>query len=92
MTKSDIVTRIAALLSLTESQAKRIVQEVLEAVAVGLEKEDKVELRGFGTFTAKTSNARQGRNPKTGEAIPIPARRVPRFHAAKELKERCKRG
>ena len=69
-----------------------MVEEVFELVAEGLAKGEKIDLRGFGTFSVRESAARSGRNPQTGEPIKIPARRVPAFKPGKELKDKVNGG
>ena len=88
MKKADLVDAIAGTAALPKGQVQQMVDEVFELIAVGLTKGEKVDLRGFGTFSVRDSKARQGRNPQTGETIQIPARRVPGFKPGKELKER----
>ena len=88
MKKSDLVDAIAEKTGVPKAQAQTIVEEVFEQIATALSKSDKIDLRGFGTFSVKDSAARTGRNPQTGAPIQIPARRVPGFKPGKELKER----
>jgi nucleoid DNA-binding protein len=65
-----------------------MVDDVFELIADGLTKGEKIDLRGFGTFSVRESAARTGRNPQSGEPIQIPARRVPAFKPGKELKDK----
>jgi DNA-binding protein HU-beta len=88
MKKSDLVDAIAIKANVPKSQAQSIVEDVFNLVSDGLSKGEKIDLRGFGTFSVRDSAARVGRNPQTGEAIQIPARRVPGFKAGKELRDR----
>jgi DNA-binding protein HU-beta len=87
MNKNDLVDAVAERTSLAKSDAARAVEAVLAAVTEALQKGDTVTISGFGAFTAKTRAARTGRNPRTGEAIAIPASRVPAFKAGKGLKD-----
>ncbi len=87
MTKADLVADIAKTNGLTRTDAEVVVQTVLDSIVEALNSGEKVELRGFGSFRHRKRNPRQGRNPKTGEAVPIPAKRVPYFTLGKELKE-----
>ena len=73
--------------NLTQHQAEVVVQEVLDSIIEALQSGDRVELRGFGSFRMKERNARVGRNPKTGESVQIPAKRVAHFRLGKKLKE-----
>jgi integration host factor beta subunit len=88
MKKSDLVDAIAGKAGVPKAQAQTIVEDVFELIAEGLSKGEKIDLRGFGTFSVRESAARTGRNPQTGEAIQIPARRVPGFKPGKELRDR----
>jgi len=88
LTKSELIDRIFEHhLSLTNREAEGAVNEVLRAINCALGSGIRVEYRGFGTFNLKWHNARQGRNPKTGEAVHVPAKYVPRFQPGKELRE-----
>lgn len=88
MNKSELVDSIAEGANLSKSDATEALNAFIEAVGQALEKGDSVSLVGFGTFSVKERKARTGRNPKTGEEIPIPASKVPGFKAGKTLKER----
>jgi len=88
MKKSDLVDAIAGRAGVPKSQAQSIVEDVFDLIAEGLSKGDKVDLRGFGTFSVRAKKARTGRNPQTGETIQIPARNDPAFKPGKELRDR----
>jgi len=88
MKKADIVDSIAAKIGVPKAQVQQMVDDVFDLIAEGLARGEKIDLRGFGTFSVRESAARQGRNPQTGEAISIPARTVPGFKPGKELKEK----
>ena len=79
MTKANLVEFIAENADLTKADASRALEAVLDGVVEGLKKEGRVSLVGFGTFTAKKREARNGRNPQTGETVKIAARVVPGF-------------
>jgi DNA-binding protein HU-beta len=85
--KNDLVDAVAERTGLAKSDAARAVEAVLGSVTESLQKGDQVALSGFGTFVVKARAARTGRNPRTGEAIAIPASRVPAFKAGKALKD-----
>jgi DNA-binding protein HU-beta len=85
--KNDLVDAVAERTGLAKSDAARAVEAVLGTVTETLQKGDQVALSGFGTFVVKARAARTGRNPRTGEAIAIPASRVPAFKAGKALKD-----
>jgi DNA-binding protein HU-beta len=88
MKKSDLVDAISGKVGLPKGQVQQMVDDVFDLIADGLAKGEKIDLRGFGTFSVRESAARTGRNPQTGEPIAIPARRVPGFKPGKELKEK----
>jgi DNA-binding protein HU-beta len=88
MKKSDLVDAISGKAGVSKAQVQQMVDDVFDLIADGLSKGEKIDLRGFGTFSVRDSAARTGRNPQTGEPIPIPARKVPGFKPGKELKER----
>jgi len=89
LTKSELIARIAELNPrLTHGDVVRIVETVFGEIARALAREDRVELRGFGAFSVTRRAARTGRNPKTGEAVEVPDRLLPRFRAGKNLHER----
>jgi DNA-binding protein HU-beta len=85
--KNDLVDAVAEQTGLAKSDAARAVEALLGAVTDALRKGETVALSGFGSFVAKTRAARTGRNPRTGEAIAIPASRAPAFKAGKGLKD-----
>ncbi|MCX7349724.1 MAG: integration host factor subunit beta [Alphaproteobacteria bacterium] len=89
MIKSELVQKIAEKNPhLYHRDIERIVNTVLDEVINALKDGDRVELRGFGAFSAKARNARTGRNPRTGESVDVVAKRVPFFKTGKELRER----
>jgi integration host factor subunit beta len=87
MTKADLVEDVAKAAELTKKDAERLVEIVFESIIETLNKGEKIELRGFGSFRVRERGARRGRNPKTGDPVSIPAKRVPYFKPGKELKE-----
>ena len=86
MTKTDLVNVVAAETQLAKKDVDAVVNATLNALANALKEGDKVQLLGFGTFDVKTTAAREGRNPKTGETIAIPASKKVGFAASKALK------
>ncbi|HXH72661.1 MAG TPA: integration host factor subunit beta [Mariprofundaceae bacterium] len=89
MTKSELVDIIAESHGeITRREAEVVVNTIFAAIGDALSTGDRVELRGFGSFTTKRRNARTGRNPKTGESVSVPAKVVPHFKPGKELRER----
>jgi integration host factor subunit beta len=87
MTKADLVEQVAKEAEMTKKDAEQLVEVVFDSIVDALNKGDKIELRGFGSFRVRERNARKGRNPKTGETVSIPAKRVAYFKPGKELKE-----
>ena len=88
MNKAELVAHIADETGITKTQANTALDSFVDAVTKTLKKGDKVTLVGFGTFTVSKRQARNGRNPQTGEVIKIKARKVARFKAGKELAEK----
>ena len=88
MTKAELAERVAARVHLTKRQIEAIVGILLACITEALQEGDKVELRGFGSFRTRSRNARQERNPKTGDAVQVPSKKVPFFKAGKEFRER----
>ncbi len=87
MTKAELVEEVARAAELTKKDAEVIVEEVFKNIVQALNRGEKIELRGFGSFRVRQRDARRGRNPKTGAPVDIPAKRVPYFKPGKELKE-----
>jgi DNA-binding protein HU-beta len=87
MNKGELIEAVATAADLSKSDATRAVEAVVDSITRALRTGDTVSIVGFGTFTVKNRAARAGRNPKTGEAIAIPASRVPGFKAGKGLKD-----
>ena len=87
MTKAELVEDVAKNSDLSKKDAEVIVQTVLDSIIDSLKQGEKVELRGFGSFRLRERAARLGRNPKTGERVHVPAKKVPYFKPGKDLKE-----
>jgi nucleoid DNA-binding protein len=87
LTKADIIDSVAAGAELSKRQAGQIVELVLDEIMTALQKGERVALTPFGSFVVRQRRAREGRNPKTGASIKIPARKVAAFVAGKGLKE-----
>ena len=88
MTKADIVEDIAQKTGLTKKEVGETVDLFLEEISKLLVDGHHLEIRGFGTFKVKERKERMARNPRTGEAVPVPARKVPIFKVSKMLKDR----
>jgi integration host factor subunit beta len=88
MTKAELVDKIAEKKpGLTRKQVEVIVNTVLDGIKDALSSEDKVEIRGFGSFRVRHRRAKEGRNPKTGDTVSVPPKKVPFFKAGKEMRE-----
>jgi len=86
MTKAELVEKVADKIQLPKKQTETVVNILLNSITEALSEGDKVELRGFGSFRIRNRNPREGRNPKTGDTVQIPAKRVPFFKAGKALR------
>lgn len=91
LTKANLVEEVARSAQVTKKQAEEIVQTVFATIVDSLHAGRKVELRGFGSFRIRSRGARLGRNPKTGERVEVPPKRIPYFKPGKELKEQLNR-
>jgi integration host factor subunit beta len=87
MTKADLVDHVTALGDLTRRDGEVIVETLFDSIIDALKINDKVEVRGFGSFRSRQRKPRTGRNPKTGESVAVPAKRVPYFKPSKELRD-----
>jgi DNA-binding protein HU-beta len=85
--KSELIDQVALSTELNKATATRVVDVLLDVISERLRQGDTVTLSGFGTFTVSNRAARNGRNPRTGEMIAIPASKSPRFKAGKGLKD-----
>ena len=90
MTKKDLVLRIADETNLTQVDVKKVIQRTLDYIVESLEKEETVELRNFGVFKVKSRRGRMGRNPRTGQEVPVPAKKVCVFKPGLIMKKRIK--
>ncbi len=89
MTKSDLIERVAQRLPhISKKDTETVVNTIFDSMTESLKHGDRIEIRGFGSFQVKIREAREGRNPKTGDEVKIPAKRAPFFKVGKELKER----
>ena len=90
MNKTELCAALAAKTGLTKKDAEKFADAFIEAITETLQKGDKVQLMGFGTFEVKDRPARKARNPRTGEEIDVAASNKPAFKSGKALKESCK--
>ncbi len=87
MNKQDIAEKVHSALGGTKADAERAVESMIDAIVDSLKKGEDVSVAGLGIFKTKMRAARQARNPRTGASVQVPAMRVPKFQAAKALKE-----
>ena len=89
MTKSELILRLAETNPhLYQRDVERIVATVFDEISAALARGQRVELRGFGAFSVKRRDARQGRNPRTGEQVAVTSKRIPFFKTGKQLRDR----
>lgn len=87
MTKADLVEEVASLSNLSKKSSEVAVNTFFQSIVDSLQRQEKIELRGFGSFKLRHRKAREGRNPKTGEKVHVPAKIVPYFKPGKDLRE-----
>src|SRR5271163_2517743 len=92
MTKADLIDEVSRLAELTRKDSEVIVEAIFDSVVRSLRAGDKIEIRGFGSFRTRQRKARMGRNPKTGEKVEVPAKKIPFFKPSKELKDLVNEG
>jgi len=92
MKKSDLVDLVAQRQNAPRPQVEATIDSFLDALAEGLSRGERVDIRGFGAFAVRETAARSGRNPRTGETIQISARKTPTFKVGKELRDRVNNG
>ena len=87
MTKADLIEEVSRVVEMTRKDSEVIVEAIFDSIVRALRGGDKIEIRGFGSFRTRERQARIGRNPKTGERVDVPAKRIPYFKPSKELKD-----
>src|SRR5208283_2342826 len=87
MTKADLIEDVSRLAELTRKDSEVVVETIFESVVRSLRSGDKIEIRGFGSFRTRQRKSRVGRNPKTGDRVEVPAKKIPFFKPSKELKD-----
>ena len=92
MTKAELIEEVSKVSDLTRKHSEVIVDAVFSSIVEALQRGDKIELRGFGSFRIRRRGTRTGRNPKTGQGVVVPAKTVPYFKPGKELRELLNRG
>jgi integration host factor subunit beta len=87
MTKAELIEEVSRVVEMTRKDSEVIVEAILGSVVRALRTGDKIEIRGFGSFRTRSRLPRVGRNPKTGDRVDVPAKRIPYFKPSKELKD-----
>jgi len=87
LTKADLIEEVLRLTELPRKESETIVETIFDSIIAALQKGDKIEIRGFGSFRTRQRRGRIGRNPKTGAKVDVPAKKIPFFKPSKELKD-----
>jgi integration host factor subunit beta len=87
LTKADLIAEVERITELKRTDSETIVETIFENIIQALQKGDKIEIRGFGSFRTRDRRGRVGRNPKTGAKVDVPAKKIPFFKPSKELKD-----
>jgi integration host factor subunit beta len=87
MTKADLIDEVSRVVEITRKDSEVIVDSIFDSVVKSLKAGEKIEIRGFGSFRTRQRQSRIGRNPKTGERVEVPSKRIPYFKPSKELKD-----
>ena len=87
MTKADLIEDVSRLAEVTRKDGEVIVETIFDSIVRSLRVGDKIEIRGFGSFRTRQRKPRIGRNPKTGDKVEVPAKKIPFFKPSKELKD-----
>jgi integration host factor subunit beta len=87
LTKADLVEDVLRATELPRKESEEVVEIIFENITQALQKNDKIEIRGFGSFRTRERRGRIGRNPKTGARVEVPPKRIPHFKPSKELKD-----
>ena len=87
MTKADLVEEVTRATELPRKESEAVVETIFDSIIGALQTDDKIEIRGFGSFRTRQRRGRTGRNPKTGAKVEVPAKKIPFFKPSKELKD-----
>ncbi len=87
MTKADLIEEVSRVVEMTRKESEIIVETIFDSIVKSLRAGDKIEIRGFGSFRTRQRQARIGRNPKSGDRVEVPAKRIPFFKPSKELRD-----
>src|ERR1035438_1269382 len=92
MTKAELIEDVWDLVEMSRKDSEIVVETIFDAIVKSLKAGDKIEIRGFGSFRPRQRKPRIGRNPKTGERVEVPAKKIPFFKPSKELKDLVNEG
>ena len=87
LTKADLIEEVLKVTELPRKESETIVETIFDSIIESLQSGDKIEIRGFGSFRTRQRRGRVGRNPKTGEKVEVPPKKIPFFKPSKELKD-----
>jgi integration host factor subunit beta len=87
MTKAELVEEVTRVTELPRKESEAVVETIFESIIAALQADDKIEIRGFGSFRTRQRRGRTGRNPKTGAKVEVPPKKIPYFKPSKELKD-----
>lgn len=87
VTKADLIEEVLNVTELPRKESETIVETIFDSIIAALQKGEKIEIRGFGSFRTRERRGRMGRNPKTGEKVEVKAKKIPYFKPSKELKD-----
>lgn len=87
LTKADLIEEVLRITELPRKESEAVVETIFDSIIESIQKGEKIEIRGFGSFRTRQRRGRVGRNPKTGEKVEVPAKKIPFFKPSKELKD-----
>jgi integration host factor subunit beta len=87
MTKAELVEEVTRVTELPRKESEAVVETIFDSIIAALQADDKIEIRGFGSFRTRQRRGRTGRNPKTGAKVEVPPKKIPYFKPSKELKD-----
>ena len=87
LTKADLIEEVTRVTELPRKESEAVVETIFESIITAMQADDKIEIRGFGSFRTRQRRGRTGRNPKTGAKVEVPPKKIPFFKPSKELKD-----
>src|ERR1700691_3002147 len=87
VTKAELVEEVSRVTELPRKESEAVVETIFDSIIAALQSDDKIEIRGFGSFRTRQRRGRTGRNPKTGAKVEVPPKKIPYFKPSKELKD-----